>query len=364
MSEKFLQFFDPLHQQSADMRADFQRWNRDARVLQIRSIALLTAFLYLIYNYFGGRVAPDEIRHLTPLFHGVLVPILLLLIALMSYHRHLRSWMWVLLMIAPICAIAVNLYLNTRINNFPIYAPELYLGIIWIFAISGLTLRSATFTALVCIVLIAMYTAQASLSPQVLCLHILWIVAAFSFGLANAFLLEKTYKLMFLQQRKLEHSASVDGLTSLWNRYKIEAILEAECAQANRYGTPLALMLLDIDHFKQVNDKYGHTVGDTVLTEFASLLREYTREVDQVGRFGGEEFLILLPHTNIQQAHQAADKLLACINAFHFTAVGHKSASIGVTQYRIGENQLSLIERVDKALYQSKANGRNQVTAL
>jgi len=364
MSETFLQFFDPMCQQPEDLRADFQRWNRDARALQIRSIAFLTAVLYLIYAYFGGKVAPDEIRHLTPWFHGVLIPLMLLLIALMSYFRHLRSGMWMLLIAAPICATAVNLYLNTRMNNFSVYAPELYLCIIWIFAISGLTLRSAIFTAIVCIVLIALYTAQASLPRQVFYLHILWIVAAFSFGVANAFLLEKTYKLMFLQQRKLEYSASIDGLTSLWNRYKIEILLETECAQASRYGMPLALILLDIDHFKQVNDEYGHTIGDTVLTEFASLLRRHTREVDQVGRFGGEEFLFLLPHTNVQQARQAANKLLTCINAFHFTVVGHMSASFGITQYRVNENQLSFIERVDKALYQSKADGRNQVTAL
>jgi diguanylate cyclase (GGDEF)-like protein len=120
-------------------------------------------------------------------------------------------------------------------------------------------------------------------------------------------------------------------------------------------------VLLDIDHFKSVNDKYGHPVGDQVLVDVARLLAEGTREVDVVGRWGGEEFLIICPDTTFDGAMAAAEKLRELISNHSFSVVGSKTASFGVATVRTNDTIPALMARADSALYLCKANGRNCV---
>ncbi|MEN0108639.1 MAG: GGDEF domain-containing protein, partial [Pseudomonas sp.] len=117
----------------------------------------------------------------------------------------------------------------------------------------------------------------------------------------------------------------------------------------------------DIDHFKYVNDNHGHAVGDQVLCQFASLLRAHVRATDWVGRRGGEEFLIVLPGTDAEQARTVALVLQERVNADHFACIGRVSASFGVTQYQRGEALAELLERGDRALYKAKSNGRDRI---
>ena len=226
------------------------------------------------------------------------------------------------------------------------------------------TLKRAMATALVSLSAILLVTLEHSLTPGPQRLHLIWILASFSFGLLSAFLLEKAHKRMFLQQDSLELSASLDGLTGLWNRSRTEAFLADEQARANRYGTPFSVVLIDIDHFKHVNDTFGHAVGDSVLRQFATLLRENVRAVDKVGRFGGEEFLIVLPEIGSHQAVAAVQALRRRIQAFAFDTVERKTASFGIAEYRPGETLEALMARADKAMYRAKASGRDRVEAL
>ncbi|MGL4315718.1 MAG: diguanylate cyclase [Pseudomonas sp.] len=354
---------DPLYGLPEATRAEFADWYRQAKIPQVRYVAFLTTLLYLVYAATEQNVA-DDMHGLRLFVHGVLVSAALLAVGIMSFYGHLYRWMLGLLISAPVGAVAANLYFNSQQGDFAYYAPEIYLNLMWTFAISGLTLRQAMLTASSSVLLILVVTLGSSLEPGVQRLHLVWILASFSFGLLSAFLLEKAHKTMFLHQGRLALNASVDGLTGLWNRARIDQFFAEEVARAKRYGTPFSLILIDIDHFKSVNDTYGHTVGDTVLRQFAALLRDNVRAVDKVGRLGGEEFLIVLPEIDEQQAQAAAYTLQQRIGSFDFGTVQRRTASFGVTQFLGHENLHSMLERVDRALYKAKENGRDRIEVL
>lgn len=165
-------------------------------------------------------------------------------------------------------------------------------------------------------------------------------------------------------EAELHHQAHHDSLTGLMNRRSFEELLPLEVERSHRYGSPLSLIMFDIDHFKAVNDLYGHPVGDRILCQVADTLQASMRGSDIVIRWGGEEFLSLLPETKAEAASVLADTLRALLARTRFTGPGKISASLGVTQYRPGESARSLLKRVDDALYQAKEAGRDQVALL
>lgn len=354
---------DPLYGIPETAREEFIAWYRQAKIPQIRYVAFLTTLLYLIYAATEQSVAADQ-HGMRLLVHGGLVSAILLAVGVMSFYSALYRPMMALLIAAPIGAVVANLYFNSRQGDFAYYVPEIYLNLMWTFTVSGLALRQATITASVSLLLLLAATLGGSLEPGVQRLHLVWVLASFSFGLLSAFVLEKAHKTMFLNQSRLALSASIDGLTGLWNRARIDQFFAEEVARAERYGTPFSLILIDIDHFKSVNDTHGHTTGDAVLRQFAALLRDNVRAVDKVGRLGGEEFLIVLPEANEQQAQAAARTLQQRINGFDFDTVCRRTASFGVTQFLADESPHSMLERVDRALYRAKENGRNRIEAL
>jgi diguanylate cyclase (GGDEF)-like protein/PAS domain S-box-containing protein len=162
-------------------------------------------------------------------------------------------------------------------------------------------------------------------------------------------------------KKVIEKISQQDKLTELYNRVKLDDCLEVEMDRFMRYNSLFSIILIDIDYFKQVNDTYGHQVGDSVLIEFANILREYTRNVDIVGRWGGEEFMIICSETNISGAVKLAEKLREEIERFDFKVVGHKSASFGVSEFGSHDNIETLVKRVDENLYKAKESGRNRV---
>jgi len=158
--------------------------------------------------------------------------------------------------------------------------------------------------------------------------------------------------------------ANTDVLTFLPNRRKIIVDLQEEIIRSNRYGTPLSISILDIDHFKKVNDTYGHTTGDEALRSVASRLREQIRHPDTIGRYGGEEFLIVLPNSEIKAASDQAERLCQTVRTMQIDANDQSfkvTISVGVAQYRIGdENWEQFLNRADRALYKAKERGRDR----
>jgi diguanylate cyclase (GGDEF)-like protein len=162
--------------------------------------------------------------------------------------------------------------------------------------------------------------------------------------------------------------AENDSLTGLANRRKLHSLLDAETARFQRHGQCFSVVLCDIDHFKQINDSYGHEVGDEVLRQVARALAAQVRRADTVCRWGGEEFVVLLPQTELMEAMQCAERLRRCIEVLHEQpALGlprRVTLSLGVAVHpRHGDDQTSLFAAADKALYEAKHAGRNRVCA-
>lgn len=164
-----------------------------------------------------------------------------------------------------------------------------------------------------------------------------------------------------LAYTELEKLAITDKLTGLYNRHKLDKVLEHLEKESKRYNTTFGIIILDIDHFKDVNDNYGHNIGDEVLKEFAQILKHNSRETDCIGRWGGEEFLIIVPHANKASISHYANNLREKIEKYKFRNFSKITASFGVTVHHSNESEKDTIKRADTALYISKNNGRNMV---
>jgi diguanylate cyclase (GGDEF)-like protein len=161
--------------------------------------------------------------------------------------------------------------------------------------------------------------------------------------------------------RSLDHQASTDVLTGAFNRQRFDQELSSQIERSRRYDVPLSLILLDVDHFKSVNDRLGHLAGDKVLIQIASLTRETVRSGDIHARWGGEEFVVLAPGTERLGACQLAEKLRRTIEGYAFLGVGAITCSFGVVQFHPSDTAETLLARADGLLYRAKFNGRNRV---
>lgn len=166
------------------------------------------------------------------------------------------------------------------------------------------------------------------------------------------------------KNRMLEILSRTDRLTSIANRRRLEEALQAEILRARRYDTPFTVIMLDIDHFKEVNDTYGHQVGDLVLIAVAEKLSRSARETDIVGRWGGEEFLLICPETSQLVGVDIAERLRRDYCEAIMPGVGHVTSSFGVATFQRNDDTGTLLQRVDEALYLAKSNGRNRVEQL
>jgi len=171
------------------------------------------------------------------------------------------------------------------------------------------------------------------------------------------------HRLIDERTHELEELSITDQLTSLYNRRKIDKILHSEIEQAKRYHHSFSLILIDIDYFKKVNDTYGHQTGDDVLQDISLLFLSHIRKSDLVGRWGGEEFLIISLEKDSEKVFQFAEKLRLLIESHSFKKTGQLTCSFGIAHFQQEDTLESLLERTDNALYGAKAAGRNCVIA-
>jgi diguanylate cyclase len=169
------------------------------------------------------------------------------------------------------------------------------------------------------------------------------------------------------QVEELSHTAARDPLTGLFNRGYLQSRLQAELERGRRANAPIALLMLDLDTFKGVNDQLGHQTGDAVLRKAAEILRRSVRASDVVTRYGGDEFAVIVPE-NAPSAVQTAERIRQRIDAFRWDTLGvpqslHVTASIGLAISRQGESAETVLGRADQQLYEAKARGRNCVSS-
>jgi diguanylate cyclase (GGDEF)-like protein/PAS domain S-box-containing protein len=173
----------------------------------------------------------------------------------------------------------------------------------------------------------------------------------------------KTVALDITDLRRAEAEAATDHLTGAANRRSMETLVRQEVSRTRRYGTLSSLIAIDIDHFKRVNDRHGHIVGDAIIKAVVECLRAELRSADSVARWGGEEFLVLLPETEHEEAVRVAERMRQRVATHAFGEVDHVAISLGVATARIGDRVRDLLARADAALYRAKREGRNRVVA-
>jgi diguanylate cyclase (GGDEF)-like protein len=192
-------------------------------------------------------------------------------------------------------------------------------------------------------------------SPQAIDLNIHWT------DTNELLILKDSYNQMIERLNKHKFLSITDKLTGIFNRLKLDEALKDEFNRSNRFKSSFGIIIIDIDYFKRVNDTYGHIVGDQVLTRFAKILKENIRKVDILGRWGGEEFMIICPETDFQGTIKVAESLREIISKYEFPTINNISASFGISMYDGDENIDKVIARADNALYKAKENGRNRV---
>lgn len=165
-------------------------------------------------------------------------------------------------------------------------------------------------------------------------------------------------------EEELMRLATTDPLTGAYNRAKFNELIGREIERARRYGQRLSMIIFDIDHFKQVNDTYGHLVGDEVLKEISDIIRDNIRKIEYLIRWGGEEFMIIAGGTDLKNAAALAERIRGVIENYEFDKVGRITISCGVTEFKEGDTEDSFIKRADDALYMAKNKGKNKVEVI
>lgn len=204
---------------------------------------------------------------------------------------------------------------------------------------------------------------RCGLDPLILCSHLIVLTMSLGCGSLLARVFEKAARRQFELESELAREARCDGLTGLLNRRALGELLQQEAERARRYGRSLSALLLDVDHFKRVNDQLGHDVGDEVLRQMAETCEQALRGCDRIGRWGGEEFLVLLPETEPEEALALAERLRAKVASHPFVGRGQTlqvTISLGVTSLVAGESWDMAYIRLDEALYEAKRTGRNR----
>ncbi len=173
--------------------------------------------------------------------------------------------------------------------------------------------------------------------------------------------LKKANKALEIEKQAFKNLSCTDQLTGLYNRYKVRELFEFEQEQMIRYNTELSVILIDLDFFKSVNDRYGHNAGDAVLKEIALILQLIVRRSDIVARWGGEEFIIVTPKTTLEQSINLAEKIRQQVKSTSFSNAGRITVSFGVASFKKTDTLEAIIQRADQALYRAKESGRNNV---
>jgi len=225
-----------------------------------------------------------------------------------------------------------------------------------------ISVRDKALMYLLHIVIACLFTSGLNIIHAKYVLHIPLTPAAFIVPTIAGVLFGYLLARIMLLHEAMSRIAHIDSLTNIYNRLHFQQFLDAEIDRVRRYGNTFSLIFFDLDHFKEINDEYGHLAGDEVLVEVAGLVQKANRSADIFARYGGEEFIILTPATDIRGAGQHAERLLSDINSHKFDTVGRVTCSFGVAEFKPETDDVtSLLLRADTALYQAKRSGRNNV---
>ncbi len=341
------------------VKKSFAEWDQPSRQIQISAMLFLTAWLYAIFSVIDKSWVPDDIESLMRKLHLWVVIPLLLAISYLAYKKSFYSLTMRCLAVYPLISMSCHAYIASQFEGSTPLLTEGYLGVLWIFIVSGMTFGYAIVSASVVSAILLVSGFYFIGERDAYLLHVFWIFCSFSFGIMGALIFDLSRKEIFWNQRKLQALAVTDPLTGIYNRNKFDQILSQEIKRDIRYDESFGLLIIDIDHFKNINDSFGHNVGDQVICKTAELLAQSIRENDTLVRWGGEEFVVIALGVNEESLDLLANKLRLTIERAYFPLVDNITVSVGATLFRKDDSQNALLARADRALYAAKEKGRN-----
>ncbi|PHS31987.1 MAG: hypothetical protein COA92_07360 [Sulfurovum sp.] len=344
----------------------------NAKQLQMLFIMGLTFFIYLLYIILDFLILNEQERSLAVPFH---ITMLILWVYLISsiYYNFFRKFAMFILYLMPIYAVLGTLVFSYYYN--PVYVVEIYVILFWTFVTIGyMFLTSVIVASIMAMSSAVILYAYNIIEHEAYILHMFLMVVAWMLGLSASYLIElysrdnyeKKLAILHMQD-ELKELSHRDYLTNLYNRRYFNEFSKKFLNNVKQESEQMSVIMLDIDFFKNINDTYGHAIGDEIIKLLASLLKDNTRESDIVFRLGGEEFAILLPSTGKEKISNIAEKLRVVIENKEFRITKDKSirltVSLGVAcvNFEKDHNMSESLNRADKVLYQAKAEGRNRV---
>ncbi len=262
-------------------------------------------------------------------------------------------------MFFPVASIIGHVYILSRLDNYSPFITEGYLAVFWIFIVSGLSFRNA----LVCALLTSLILIGSGFflinDKDIYAMHVFWILCSFSFGFLGAFVFDKSRRAVFMSQQKLHHLAITDELTGTYNRNHLNSVFLQELEKVIVTDKTFGILMVDLDHFKNINDTFGHAKGDEVLQKVAHVLSDSIRSYDTLVRWGGEEFVVIVVDVDEKAIISLCEKINKNVEENNSEVELTVTVSIGATLFQKQDTQDSMISRADKALYQAKGKGRN-----
>lgn len=343
----------------------------DIRQMQMLYLSAITAFFYVLYIGIDFFILEEEKFYLASFFHFIVISLLFLSIILILKKKY-TAFVKPILYISVIFAAITTIFLANIGTTY--YLIDVYPMILWVFVLIGFLFIEAVIINCIIITLhIAFFLFYSTIEFEESLIHIFILSATFFMGLIGGYIIEFYSRVNFESKEKilemqneLKKQANIDYLTGLYNRRYFDNISKNFLRLVKREKEQMSLILLDIDRFKDINDTYGHFIGDNVIKNLATLLKNSTRESDVISRFGGEEFAILLPHTNKNGASTIAESIRQKVESLNIEINDGKivsfTISLGVESINSYENNAvyEALNRADIALYTAKKSGRNQ----
>jgi len=339
----------------------YKKWDEPARQVQISAVTFLTAILYIIFGLLNKSWAPEAVQVLMQKVHLFAVAPFLLMISLLAYKKRFYKVVMPALTLSPIFAALCHVYIATKLTNYGPFIVEGYLLVLWIFVVSGMSFKYALGSASIVASILLVSGIFTVGNSGVYTMHVFWIFCSFSFGFLGALIFDRSRKTIFMNQQELHRLAITDELTGVFNRNHLNSVLSQEMARGRRYNKTFGLVMIDIDHFKSINDTLGHTAGDRVLQKVAQVLSTFIRRNDTLVRWGGEEFVVIAVEVDEKTLNHLCEKLRHRVEEDRYGSVDAVTVSIGATLLRKSDTQDALLSRADTALYEAKGKGRNMM---
>jgi|GEM_PF-567469 len=339
----------------------YEQWDRPTRQAQISAMSFLTALLYIIVGFLDKSWASEQAQALMLTAHWFVIAPALLTISFLAYKKWFYNFVMPALALAPVLAMLCHAYILSKLGHYAPFLAEGYLAVFWTFIVSGATFRWAIGSASLSSVILLAAGFYIISDPDIYVMHAFWIFCSFSFGFLGALIFDRLKKANFMTQQELLRMAVTDELTGAFNRNHLNSVLSHEMARNRRYDKAFGLLIVDLDHFKNINDSFGHAVGDEVLRKTAQVLSKSIRSSDTLVRWGGEEFVVIAVEVDEKALRHLCENLRGSIEDTNYGPVVDKvTVSIGATLFSKNDTQDRLFLRADKALYEAKEKGRNR----